>query len=299
MKSLFQKGLTWRARFDPNLFKLKTIFLKLRKSVNFFTKWHHNIFSSSKWTHIYLKIPTYFNEPTLLNKEYLEYEPIDGDMIFTFRSYTKPGWEIDEKRLKDAINSIEYHPNSDTITTSYTPPIPDLTFEHFLIGFYMEYMPNASYRELSNLTGIYPNKVKKFVNFLQDKLLHSKKPFLRRLDIPNYLQIKVESNEVGIYNLMKDIGELFPMWVLSRIYDVNYNQFNLSIYLPINSVSRVIYYLKDFLYGLGIKNEIEVIKWYTPSVFIDIREYFDEENHDWIFEPKKQIKIIRKLDYSE
>ncbi|MHA1268623.1 MAG: hypothetical protein ACTSPY_02445 [Candidatus Helarchaeota archaeon] len=287
---LKEKGLSWRQRFPSSLFKIKNIRIEFNIPILFFTRWHHNYFETSKRSYIYLKIPEYFNEKTFLGKPYKLYETLSGGMGFTFRD-PKINWKITRKNLLEALNQIEYVKNNKRIETDYVVPLENLTYEHFLVGFYLEIAPTASLRDLIKVTGIYRQKLSKIISLLKENLLHPPQPFLRRFDLPNQIILNVKSNKIGIYNLLNDIGKLFPMYVLYRTFDFNDYEFNLLIYLPQNSIGITIFYLKKFFSEFNIKASTEIIKNQKFNNFIDIKDYFDNDEHDWILDIETQFKI--------
>ncbi|MHA1230369.1 MAG: hypothetical protein ACTSRP_05945 [Candidatus Helarchaeota archaeon] len=291
-KNLITKGLAWRQRFAVSAFKLKTIRMDFYEPILVLTKWHNNPIITSKATHVYIKIPESFNEDDILGIHYRNYDTLDGGMGFVFR-HPEFGWEINRKKLFNELSKIEYIRDKNPIRVNYIEPIQDLTFEHFLVGFYLELMPSASERDLIKITGIYRQKIKAIIETLKTKIIYPPQPFFRRFDLPNMVILTIKSYETGIFNLLRDIGKLFPIYVLYRTYDVHDHEFNLILYLPQNSVGITLYCLRKFFQKLKINIEIEIVKYNKFNNYLNIRDYFDPELRNWIFDPEKQFRIIR------
>lgn len=289
-RQLMIRGFQFRGRFDSNLFKINQIVIEVDKPILFFTKWHHSYWSTSKTSYIYLKIPSNYREDKIFGLNYKTYESLTGGMGFTFKGKNK-SWDINSKKLCSELNKIEFVEDKSEVPYTYTKPIEELSYEHFLVGHFLEIAPTASQRQLIQLTGVYRKKIVLILEDLKDRFKHRIKPFLRNVYLPNILKITLRYENKGIYNLLKKIGDLFPTYVIYRTFDLLESEFNLYLYIPENSLNIIQYQLKKYFKKLDIEADFEIGYYKNYIITPDISEYFDEDKKDWIFDPKSQFII--------
>jgi hypothetical protein len=269
--------------------------IEIKKPILFFTKWHHSYWSTSKTSYIYLKIPSNYRDDKIFGLNYKNYEALSGGMGFIFRGKRKT-WDISGKKLFRELNKIQFIENESELPYNYIKPIENLSYEHFLVGYFLEMAPTASQRQLIQLTGVYRKKITPILEDLKDKFKHKITPFLRNIYVPNIMKITLEYENIGIYNLLENIGKLFPMYIIYRTYNLYESEFDLYIYIPEDSLNVTKYQLKKCFQKLGLKADFEIGYYKYFIITPDISEYFDEDKKDWIFDPQSQFIIKTRLD---
>ncbi|MBD3228757.1 MAG: hypothetical protein GF329_11280, partial [Candidatus Lokiarchaeota archaeon] len=105
--TLISKGLRFLGRFNPNLFKLKTVTIEYEEPQNIMTRWESRSNLTNKRFYFSVKIPIKYQEEKIFNKTYKKNRIITGNQNFDYYDFDSFNWKFNSNILKNNLNTIE------------------------------------------------------------------------------------------------------------------------------------------------------------------------------------------------